>query len=505
VGETRELAFGRARADHYQSGNGTWPPLHAVDGNTQTGWAIGDGEGHPHWIELELEEPTPVVAGAKLSLRLDQLYGYEHLIGRFTVRLREELISDAPIPPPDMESWLVAEGDLNDEHRSLAQEWFLANTPSLTAERDRMAELKARPMPPTTLVMDELPEPRDTRVLERGSFLSPGDSVEPGVPSALSPLPANALPNRLGLARWLMAENNPLTARVTVNRLWEQVFGRGIVSTLLDFGTRGEAPTHPELLDWLALQFQADGWSMKSLLRRIVTSSTYRQGADMAPEQRRLDPENRLLARSTRRRVEAEMVRDVALTVSGLLSREVGGPSVMPPQPEGIWNMAYSGDRWEAAKDSNRFRRGLYTFWRRTAPYPTFMTFDATSRELCAVQRPGSNTPLQALALLNDPAFVEASIALAARMLRHEGDDATRLDHGFLLCTSRETEQEELAVLAELLASERERFGREHEAAVALLATDVDLGIGDLDTNELAAWTVLANVLLNLDETITRG
>ena len=505
-GETRDLVFGRARADHHQSDSGSWPPLHAIDGDTKTGWAIGSGERRPHWLELEFAEPVQVAQNSRLTLRLDQLYGYEHLIGRFVIRLREEEMSDALVAPPDIESWIVSDDGLSDpEQLALAQEWYLAHTPTLTTARDRLAELKARPRPATALVMRELDVPRESYVLERGSFLAPGERVEPGVPSVLNPLPADAPPNRLGFARWLVAPDNPLTARVTVNRLWGQVFGRGIVATPLDFGTQGEPPTHPELLDWLALEFQADGWSMKSLLRRIVTSSTYRQRSEVTPELLALDPDNRLLARSPRRRVEAEMVRDVALVASGLLAREVGGPSVMPPQPDGIWNMAYSGDRWQADEGSNRFRRGLYTFWRRTAPYPTFMAFDAPSRELCSVQRPHSNTPLQALALLNDPAFVEASIGLGARMLRAASDDGARLRRGFLLCTSREPRGDELEILAELLAGERERFAREPEAAAALLTTEVDLGIADLDPAELGAWTVVANVLLNLDETITRG
>jgi hypothetical protein len=238
-----------------------------------------------------------------------------------------------------------------------------------------------------------------------------------------------------------------------------------------------------------------------------VTSATYRQSSQASRELLERDPQNLWLARSPRYRLEAEQVRDVALRASGLLSTEVGGPSVMPPQPEGIWNMAYSGDRWMASKDSARFRRGLYTFWRRTAPYPTFMAFDAPSRELVCARRPDSNTPLQALALLNDPAFVETSIALGARLLRMQdcADDHERLARGWRLCTSRRAKDEELAVLSRLLAAQREHFQSAPAAARALLASEAELSVAGLDPPELAAWTVVGNVLLNLDETITRN
>jgi hypothetical protein len=363
---------------------------------------------------------------------------------------------------------------------------------------------------PTALVLEELAEPRETHVHERGSFLQQGERVHPDVPGVLHDLPAEpAEPteptengrgapdrDRLTLALWLVDPDGPLTARVTVNRLWEQVFGRGIVFTSDDFGTRGDPPTHPALLDWLATELVRNGWSQKQLLRTIVTSSTYRQSSAVTPELQERDPHNLLLARGPRFRVPAETVRDIALAASGLLDRSIGGPSVFPPQPEDIWAATYSQDRWTTAEDSSRWRRGLYTFWRRTAPYPSFMAFDATSREVSCARRSCTNTPLQALVLLNDPAFVEAAGALARRMLTKESDEA-RAVLGFRLCLARRPEPAEVDVLVQLARSERALFTAEPDRA-ALLAPGED-------PVELAVWTVVANALLNLDEVITKG
>ena len=260
---------------------------------------------------------------------------------------------------------------------------------------------------------------------ERGSFTARAGRVYARTPSALHPMRDDLPVNRLGLARWLVDENNPLVARVAVNRFWEQIFGRGLVETSEDFGAQGALPSHPELLDWLATEFMANKWSQKSILRTIVRSSTYRQSSAVRPALEERDPYNRLLARGPRVRMEAEMVRDVALAASGLLSAKMYGPSVYPLQPAGIWNMPYNSDKWTTSEGEDRYRRSLYTFWRRTSPYPSFMTFDATSREFCQVRRVRTNTPLQALTLLNDPASFEAARALAGRMM---GDAAAGVD-----------------------------------------------------------------------------
>ena len=274
-----------------------------------------------------------------------------------------------------------------------------------------------------TLVMQEKPEatPPTTFVRIKGAFLSKGEQVSASTPAILPPMPAEAPVNRLGLARWLVSPENPLTARVAVNRCWEQLFGAGLVETTEDFGTQGRRPTHPELLDWLANHF-AHGWSLKSLLRLLVTSATYRQSSRITPALLAHDPANRLLARGPRFRMEAEMLRDITLAASGLLSPKIGGPSVFPLQPDGIWNNPYSGDTWKVSEGEDRYRRGLYTFWRRTSPYPAFTTFDASSREFCTLRRLRTNTPLQALTTLNDPAFFRAANAGGGNRLQRAAD-----------------------------------------------------------------------------------
>ena len=289
--------------------------------------------------------------------------------------------------------------------------------------------------------------------------MSPGELVYADVPSALHGLPSDQMPNRLGLAYWLVDPDNPLTARVTVNRLWEQIFGRGLVETSENFGTQGSYPSHPELLDWLATRFTADGWSLKSMIRAIVTSTTYRQTSAAAHKLWERDPYNRLLARGPRLRIEAEIVRDVALAVSGLLSNKVGGESVYPHQPEGVWNRPYSDERWELSSGEDRYRRALYTFMRRTAPYPSLTTFDAPSRELCTARRVQTNTPLQALTTLNDPVFFEAAQNLALRMTRvASGEVGVRAAHGFRLAVSRYPTASELEHLVSFHREERARF-----------------------------------------------
>jgi hypothetical protein len=312
--------------------------------------------------------------------------------------------------------------------------------------------------------------------------------------------------NRLGLARWLVDENNPLVARVAVNRLWEQIFGRGLVETSEDFGAQGAPPTHPELLDWLATEFMTNKWSQKAILRTIVRSSTYRQSSAVSAALEARDPYNRLLARGPRVRMEAEMVRDVALAASGLLSAKMYGPSVFPQQPPGIWNMPYNPDKWTTSEGEDRYRRSLYTFWRRTSPYPSFMTFDATSREFCLVRRVRTNTPLQALTLLNDPASFEAARALARRMMSEAAAGAgsngsrARATLGVRLVLSREARPEEVTRLVALYESERQHY-QQRSAAAGPVAGD---RYQHTDAADIAAWTMVANVLLNLDEAVTK-
>jgi hypothetical protein len=300
-------------------------------------------------------------------------------------------------------------------------------------------------------------------------------------------------------------EENPLTARVAVNRAWEQLFGRGLVLTSEDFGTQGEPPTHPELLDWLATTFMSEGWSAKKLHRLMVTSATYRQSSRATPALIERDPYNRLLARGPRFRVEAETVRDIALAASGLLSAKVGGPSVFPDQPEGVWDNPYSKDKWTLSEGEDRYRRSLYTFVRRTAPYPMLTTFDAPSREFCTVRRVRTNTPLQALTTLNDPAFFAAAKAMADRVLREAGPDPeARAVHAFRLVTARRPSPAELAPLLRFYRGEAARFARDEEAARAVADRGASLDEPAGARAEKAAWTMVASVILNLDETVTK-
>jgi hypothetical protein len=339
----------------------------------------------------------------------------------------------------------------------------------------------------------------------RGAYLNTGELVTPGTPAALHPFPPNQHLNRLGLAHWLIDGDNPLTARVQVNRFWEQYFGTGIVETLEEFGTQGEKPSHPELLDWLATEFVRSGWNMKAIHRLIVTSATYRQSSRVTPELYSRDPFNRLLARGPRVRLDAEMIRDQALAVSGLLSRKIGGPSVMPAQPPGLWKMVNNGDDWKQSAAADQYRRGLYTFWRRTMPYPMMVTFDAPSREFCQLRRVRSDTPLQALNLLNDPVFFTAAQALGQRVIGHPGDRKEKAAFAFQLCLARAPTSAELDRVVKLFEGELAHYSGHPAQTAAIANHDVDPNLDFPPSNEFAAWAVIGNLLLNLDEMMNKG
>ena len=361
---------------------------------------------------------------------------------------------------------------------------------------------------PLTMVAKEMDKPRETFMLIRGEYDKKGDKVEPGVPAILPPLPANAPTNRLGLAKWLMAPSHPLTARVTVNRFWQQYFGVGFVKTTEDFGVQGENPSHPELLDWLATEFIRTGWDVKQLQRLIVTSATYRQTSKASPELRARDPENRLMARGPRFRVDGEVVRDTALAVSGLLVEQAGGRSVKPYEPSGLWEAVSfnNSQKYVPDKGDALHRRSLYTHWKRQSPPPNMLLFDAPTREYCVVKRPRTNTPLQALALMNDLQFVEASRAFAQRILLEGGKSANeRLAYAFRLATARKPGADEIKVLKEVLDRQLAGFGNDKEAAGKLLGVGGFKASESLDASELAAWTTIASMILNLDETVTKG
>jgi hypothetical protein len=385
----------------------------------------------------------------------------------------------------------------------LPPEWLILYGKMAGLERSRPPIVK---LP----IMQELPtgQQRVSHIFKKGNFLDPAERVEPAVLPAFGNLPAGAGPDRLGVAHWLLSPENPLTARVAVNRFWARLFGTGIVETEEDFGTQGELPTHPELLDWLAIHYRDTlKWDTKALLRLIVTSATYRQSSRITPELERRDPHNRLLARGPRYRLEAETIRDQALALSGLLSRELGGPSVFPWQPDGLWQAAFNGERtWQTSGGPERHRRGLYTFWRRTVPYPSMAAFDAPSREVCAIRRVRSNTPVQAFVTLNDPCYVEAAQALARRIVQEGGTGTEeRVRFALRLCLVRQPKAEEVNRLVSLFERERQHYRGQREAATKLATNPLGPLPKDMQPDELAAWTVVANVLLNLDSVLTKG
>ncbi len=393
------------------------------------------------------------------------------------------------------------------ERRMLA-EYYISIAPELAPLRDEVKALvkELRALEPVwTPIMRELPpeHSRVSYVLDRGNWLTRGEAVQPAVPQALNGRLETLPPNRLGLARWLVSPENPLTARVTVNRFWAELFGTGLVETLEDFGTRGEPPSHPELLDWLAVEFiETHGWSVKSLVRQLVGSAAYRQSSQVTPMLLERDPRNRLLSRGARFRLSAEQVRDQALAVAGLLSEKMYGPSVMPAQPPGIWNSPYDGASWETSRGEDRLRRALYTYWKRTSPHPAMVTFDKPSREVTVSRRIRTNTPLQALVTLNDPVFVEAAVGFGRRMMSEaEGSPADRIRWGYRLALAREPAAPTIEDL-EALYEETRDFYLHNPAAGETLVDGID---APEKVPQLAALAIVASVILNLDEFLTRN
>jgi hypothetical protein len=366
---------------------------------------------------------------------------------------------------------------------------------------------------PTSMVMQEMAKPRETFLLVRGQYDKKGDKVAAAVPSFLPPLAEQAPANRLSLAQWLVDPAHPLTARVIVNRYWQMYFGTGLVKTAEDFGAQGEWPSHPELLDWLATEFIRSGWDVKAVQRLIVTSATYRQSSAVTPALFARDPENRLLARMSRLRLPAEFIRDQALVVSGLLNGEVGGQSVSPYQPKGIWeelafredNDKFSAQVYAQSKGKDLYRRTMYTFWKRTAPPPSLVTLDAPDRETCTVRRPRTNTPLQALVLMNDPTYVEAARKLAERMMTEAGSMEDRIIFAFRLATARRPRPEEVTVLRRVFDEQLAAYRQNPPAALKLLSIGEAKRAEELDPTELAAWSMVASAILNLDEAVTRN
>jgi hypothetical protein len=481
------------------------------------GWAVAASEEKNRVRRsayFALAESTELAEGATLTFTLrhsDKHPGAN--LRRFRLYVtRSERIGPPTKLPDDVRAALAAAPGKRDlKQRTALRDHYKSVDPALKPLRDAVAAAKKSADEfdakiPISSVLVELEKPRETHRHVRGAYLTKAEVVFPGTPASLHAFPSTLPTNRLGFARWLVDTNNPLTARVIMNRFWEQYFGRGIVETVEEFGKQGEPPSHPELLDWLAAEFMRTGWDMKAMNKTIVMSATYRQTSKVPPDLVQRDPNNRLLARGPRVRLEAEMLRDQMLAVSGLLSRKVGGPSVMPPQPDGVWQVVYSGDKWETSKGEDKYRRGLYTFWRRTAPHPAMVSFDAPSREFCVLRRNRSDTPLQALTTLNDPAAIECAQAIAHKVAGKTSSDLkARATFAFRLVLARAPEPKEVERLAALFQSELKNYQADAKAAGKMAGSDIGEASGKPDVAELAAWTVVANVLLNLDEAITKG
>jgi len=512
----------------------------AIDGKQETAWTNDLGPGRhnaPCKAVFVPAEPLHHPGGMRLTFRLVQVHGgwnsndnQNNNLGRFrfAVTSAAEPAAD-PVPVRVRKILSIPRDKRTPAQTAAVFRYWRTTVPEWQAVNDEIeAQWRQHPAGASQLVLQHRDEPRTTSVLERGNFLKPTRPVEPGVPAFLQPLPKDAPPTRLTFARWLVDRNAPTTPRAIVNRVWQAYFGIGLVSTSEDLGSQSEAPSHPQLLDWLSVEFMDRGWSLKNLHRLIVTSATYRQSSAVSPELQTRDPYNRLLARGPRVRVEAEIVRDIALAASGLLSEQIGGPSVYPPAPEFLFlpPASYGTKVWDVAQGPDRYRRATYTFQYRSVPFPALQTFDAPNGDFSCVRRARSNTPLQALTTLNEPLFVECAQHLASVTLRHGGTgDVDRLTYAFRRCLSRAPEAEELAVLRDLLEKERRHRGTAEQAGAQTAQTgnaqagNVQAGNAQVASvgavaaaaaesaapaDELAAWTVVARVLLNLDETITK-
>jgi hypothetical protein len=482
--------------------------LNLAAGAIIDGWAFTQHGGVVYWDKAGLTTQTP-----QDGQRFDT----------FASWVRSQRANPSPGLPAELKTSIALGASKWSNGQAMALRAFFAEHASaktsavLDALRAKIEEAEQKrkriqEQAPTTLVFREKAgQPKPAFILKRGEYDQKGEKVERAVPAFLPPLPSGAPLNRLGLAQWLIAPNHPLTARVAVNRFWLQVFGTGIVKTAEDFGAQGEPPSHPQLLDWLAVQYREDGWDIKRFMKRLVMSATYRQSSRVTPETLAKDPANRLLARGPRFRLDAETLRDQALFAAGLLVETIGGPSVKPPQPSGLWEaVAYTDSNTAHFKPDTDMekihRRSLYTFWKRTSPPPQMTTFDAPSRESCQVRRERTNTPLQALLMMNEPQFIEAARSLAERTLREGGAAREdRLSYMFRLVTARNPDARDLNELSSALEDLTRHYTKEQETAKKLIATGATKPDPRLSPTELAAWTMIGNVILNLDEAITNG
>ncbi|MFM7752391.1 MAG: DUF1553 domain-containing protein, partial [Opitutaceae bacterium] len=492
------------------------PPAGCLDPRNDSGWTPDLAAEGP--VHLTATFAEPLRAGATPFLNVQLNFG----AGR---QLMPELVEVFVITGiddgTDLPTAAVAALGASDARRDQATTELLwkicaQRSPDLRRERVELANLQDRlatlTEPQSTMVMAIAEKPRDTFILNRGDYAQPTEKVGPGTPAALPPPPAGATADRLGLAQWVVMRENPLTARVAVNRFWKLLFGTGLVATPMDFGAQGEWPSHPELLDWLAADFVAHGWDVKRLVALITTSATYRQSSAADAGALERDPANRLLARGPRFRLAAELIRDQALAVSGLLVPRIGGPSVNPYSPFDLWReVSHYGSTPATAQvfvqdhGEKLHRRSMYTYWKRTAPPASMVAFDAPNREVCTVARGNTNTPLQALVLLNDVQFIEAARVLAERLLAAAPDDDARVRHAFLATLSRPPAAAEAAVISRALARERARYTRDEAAARALLAAGESPRDERIPVPEHAAWTQVASLVLNLSETVMRN
>jgi mono/diheme cytochrome c family protein len=533
-GKTQKLKFAKATADYdppvtpllpmyddkSKKNRVIGPIAYAIDGKDETAWATDADPGRrnvPHQAVFTLAKP--LAEANTLIFQLKQDHGgwnsddnQNHNLGRFRLSLTTTSNAEADSVPAAVREILAIprEKRTTDQQATVFSYWR-TTVDHWSDVNKRIEELwKKHPEGATQLVLRRRSQPRETHLLNRGNFLKPGDRVEPAPPSFLNPSPAEGPFDRMALARWLTDRKAPTTARAIVNRIWQAYFGVGLVDTPEDFGRQGSAPSHPELLDWLAVELMESGWSLKELHRTIVTSATYRQSSVTSPELRERDPYNRLLARGARFRIEAESVRDVALAASGLLNDKLGGPSIHPPLPEFLFQppVSYGPKSWPVESGADLYRRSLYIFRFRSIPHPLMQTFDAPNGDFACVRRSRSDTPLQALMTLNEPTFLECARSLALRTLTDGGhSDEDRMTFAFRRCLARRPSDVELATLKKLLGKEKQHFGaagaKPWELATADPAHPPKLTDG-ASPADLAAWTVVSRALLNLDETITK-
>ena len=478
-------------------------------GSPQKGWAVGGSVNQPHQMTMVTSGPTLLVAGSKVVVTIEQNSSLnQHTLGNFRLSMTTNpRVAEFLRATPEL---LAALANPTAQRPYLREFYTREVDPEMKADSLKAAGLRKQiaSLPKVTVPIQRellVGQQRKTRVQLRGNYLALAEEVSPGVPEVFHSLPQGVPPNRLALAQWLVDPANPLTARVTANRFWEAIFGTGIVRTSEEFGAQGDLPSHPELLDWLATELVANQWNVKQFLRLLVTSATYRQSSKVTPPLLAADPDNRMLARGPRFRLSAEMVRDQALAVSGLLSPKMYGPPVRPPRPNMGLSAAFGGGLdWQSSTGEDAHRRALYTEWRRTSPYASMTTFDAPSREVCTLRRNQSNTPLQALVTLNDPVYLEAAQALARRIISTPSTTSDRVIQGFRLCLTRHPTAREIQRIATLYDQSLAAFKLAPDKAKTFATTPIGNAPPGTDLPELAAWTSVASLLLNLDETLMK-